>query len=87
MGVPPFALVGYYLDSGTFTQEEVTEDVLEAAVRRTVAGVTKLVELQLGLRSPSRTANVTCRWCRLRDDCDVAASGVGDGMDPLVEEL
>jgi hypothetical protein len=49
--------------------------------------VTKLVELQLGLRSPSRTANVTCRWCRLRPDCDVAASDAGDGMDPFVEEL
>lgn len=82
VGVPPFSAVGYYLDSGTFTAEEMTEAVLEAAVRRTVAAVTKLVELKLGLRSPSRTANAACRWCRLRPDCSAAVVD-----DPLAQEL
>jgi hypothetical protein len=82
VGVPPFSVVGYYLDSGTFTAEEVTEPVLEAAVRRTVAAVTKLVELRLGLRTPSRTPNVTCRWCRLRDDCPSVLV-----EDPFAQEL
>jgi PD-(D/E)XK nuclease superfamily len=69
VGVPPFLLVGYYLDEGRFTTEDVTEPVLEAAVRRTVAGVTKIVELELGMRSASTTAGPTCRWCPARSSC------------------
>jgi hypothetical protein len=70
VGVPPFLLVSYYLDEGRFTTEEVTEQVLETAVRRTVAGTRKLIELELGLRSPTTTPGVTCRWCKLRDTCE-----------------
>lgn len=71
-GVPPFRLVGYYLDSGQLAVEDVTEDVLEVAVRRVVAATTRIVELALGLRSPQVTPNPSCRWCRLRDDCEGA---------------
>jgi hypothetical protein len=73
VGVPPFSLVTYYLDAGELAAEEVTEDVLEAAVRRTVDGARRLVELTAGLRSPATTAGPTCRWCRLRSSCDAAA--------------
>jgi hypothetical protein len=73
VGVPPFRLVSYYLDSGTLVPEEVTEAVLEAAVRRTIAATAKVVELELGLRSPLRTANPACRWCRLADGCEARA--------------
>ena len=73
-GVPPFRLVGYYLDSGHLQPEDVTEDVLEAAVRRTAAATRKIVELRLGLRSPGVTPNPTCRWCRLRHDCEGAST-------------
>jgi hypothetical protein len=72
VGVPPFLLVSYYLDEGRFTTEEVTEQVLETALRRTIAGTRKLIELELGLRSPTTTPGVTCRWCKLRDTCDSA---------------
>lgn len=71
-GVPPFRTASYYLDAGTFRVEDVTPEVLDAAVRRTVAGVGKLVELRLGLRSPSATAGPVCRWCRQRPHCPVA---------------
>jgi RecB family exonuclease len=72
-GVPPFRLVTYYLESGTLATEEVTEDVLEAAIRRTVAATRKIVELHTGLRSPQVTPNPACRWCRIADECDGAA--------------
>lgn len=72
LGVPPFRLATYYLDSGTFSADDVTEDVLEAAVRRTVAGVTKIIELRGGLRSPAVTPNPACRWCHAREGCDGA---------------
>lgn len=83
VGVPPFRLLSYYLDSGSFVPEEVTEAVLEAAVRRTVDAATKVVELELGLRSPQRTANVACRWCRLAPECDVRAAAQDDNDDEV----
>ena len=73
-GVPPFRLVGYYLDAGSLACEDVTEDVLEAAVRRTVDATRKIVELELGLRSAAITPNPACRWCPAKDDCEGAAA-------------
>ena len=73
-GVPPFRLVRYYLDAGDLVTEEVTSDVLEAAVRRTVDATRKLIELRAGLRSPQVTPNPACRWCCIRDECDGAAA-------------
>jgi hypothetical protein len=72
VGVPPFSLVGYYLDAGTFSVEEVTEEVLEAALRRAVDATRRIVELRLGLRSPKVSPNPACRWCSLRETCDGA---------------
>lgn len=72
VGVPPFRLVGYYLDSGQLSCEDVTEDVLEAAIRRVVGATRKIVELELGMRSPAITPNPSCRWCRLRNGCEGA---------------
>jgi hypothetical protein len=78
VGVPPFLLVGYYLDTGSFSTETVTEDVLEAAVRRTVGAARRIIQLRLGLRSPATTPGPTCRWCRNNDTCEdaLAASPV-----------
>jgi hypothetical protein len=78
VGVPPFRLVSYYLDSGQLQAEDVTEDVLEVALRRTVAATTRIVELQLGMRSPSLTPNVSCRWCLLKDECEGAQAWEGE---------
>jgi hypothetical protein len=90
VGVPPFSLVGYYLDEGEFSVEEVTEQTLEVAVRRTVDGVTRLAQLAAGLRSPAVVPGPTCRWCRLRDTC-LAASAFGGGGsgsgEPGLDEL
>lgn len=72
VGVPPFRLAGYYLDAGTLSLHDVDDDLLEAAVRRTVAGVRRVLELRLGLRRASITSNPACRWCRLRPDCNGA---------------
>jgi hypothetical protein len=74
VGVPPFRLASWYLDSGRLTCEDVTPELLEAAVRRTIAGVTKVVELRLGLRSPAVSPNAACGWCRLRDTCEAVSA-------------
>jgi hypothetical protein len=72
-GVPPLRLASSYLESGGLTVEDVDEDVLEAAVRRTVQGTRAVLELRLGLRSPGLTPNPACRWCPARTNCEGAA--------------
>ena len=74
VGVPPRRLAVQLLDSGGLVVVDVTEDVLEAAVQRTIAGVRKLAELRLGLREPQVTANPACRWCSRRTGCPGAAT-------------
>lgn len=84
IGVPPRRLAVHGLDGGTLVVVDVNEDVLEAAVLRTIAGVRKLLELRLGLRSPQVTPNPACRWCSARDRCRGAATweaGDGGGLD------
>ncbi len=83
VGVPPFRLATYYLASGDHRAEDVTEHVLEAAIRRTLDGVRKLVELRLGLRSPAVTPNPACGWCPARHGCDGARRWGGPDGDDL----
>jgi hypothetical protein len=70
VGVPPFRVASYYLDSATFHPEDVTPATLEIAAGRTVDGVRKIAGL-LDVDAPAAiNPGPTCRWCRLRDDCD-----------------
>jgi len=69
VGVPPFRVASYYLDTATFHHEDVTADTLAIAVRRTVDGVRKLVELGRG-RQPTITPGPQCGWCRLATSCE-----------------
>lgn len=70
VGTPPRMGATYYLDQGTFVREEITEDVLDAAIGRFVAGVELMVELLVDDREPARRPNPGCNWCPLRDDCE-----------------
>ena len=71
-GVPPLRLATSYLEAGDLAVEDVDEDVLEAAVRRTVQGARAVLELRLGLRSAAISPNPACRWCPARTTCDGA---------------
>ena len=71
IGVPPFRVASYYLDTATFHYEDVSADSLAIAVRRTIDGVRKLLELRAG-RAPTITAGPACSWCRLASSCDGA---------------
>ena len=70
LGVPPRQVASYYLESGRAQPEDVTVALLQSAVRRTVEGVIKMVELARHRREPTRQAGPTCRWCPLCADCD-----------------
>lgn len=69
LGVPPWKVASYYLDAGSFQAEVVTEGMLEAAARRVIAGVTKIVELKARARPPARSTGPTCTWCPLVGTC------------------
>ena len=80
IGVPPRRLAVHSLDTGALVVVDVDLDVLQAAARRTIAGVRKLAELHLGLRSPQVTACPACRWCSARAGCPGAVRWAeGDG--------
>jgi hypothetical protein len=80
VGVPPYRVASYYLDSATFHHEDVTVATLEIAAGRTVDGVRKIARLLRG--DPAAiTAGPACRWCRLRDDCEGPAQLVDRDRD------
>jgi len=70
LGVPPWKVGGFYLDSGNFVVEPVTEGLLEAAARRVADGVVKMAELIEGGREPIRRPGPACSWCPLLEDCE-----------------
>ena len=69
LGVPPRRLATHYLDSGRLDPEEVTVDLLDAAVARTVDGVLAMVELTDPDRDLVRKPGPACGWCPLAEDC------------------
>ena len=73
IGVPPFRVASYYLDTATFHVEDVTVDTLALAARRAVDGARKLLELRHG-RTPEIAPGPQCSWCRLADSCEGALS-------------
>lgn len=79
VGVPPYRLATFSLDSGTWVHEDVDEGVLLAAARRTVDAAHKLATLEEG-RPPALRPGPACRWCPGAGDCPaaMAAPGAGD---------
>jgi hypothetical protein len=73
VGVPPYRLATFSLDSGTWVAEDVDASVLASAARRTVDAVAKLVSLGDG-RAPSLRAGLACRWCPAAPTCAAAAA-------------
>jgi hypothetical protein len=69
VGVPPFRVASFYLDSGTWHHEDVDEDLLWSTVRRVADGVDRLVALRLGTRQATETPGPPCRYCPARPEC------------------
>ncbi|MFK7917848.1 MAG: PD-(D/E)XK nuclease family protein [Ilumatobacter sp.] len=68
--VPPRKVATFYLDAADAHADDVTEALIESAMRRTLDGINALVELHAEGRAPRRQAGVSCRWCPLRDTCE-----------------
>jgi hypothetical protein len=86
VGVPPFRLATFSLDSGTWQAEDVDTDRLVAAARRVVAGVAKLAELRgEAPRPPALSSGPACRWCPARVACPAAATADDDDLATVAE--
>jgi hypothetical protein len=70
LGVPPRKLATHYLDAGRLEPEEVTVDVLLAAVERTIDGVRAMVALTDPDRPLVKKPGPPCGWCPIADACD-----------------
>lgn len=68
-GVPPRKLASFYLDAGEPWVEDVTEGVLQVAVRRTLDAIDAEIELQVEARPPVKRPGSACRWCPLQTEC------------------
>lgn len=71
-GIPPFRVASYYLEEGVFQVEDVTEDLLFTAVRRTADGVRAIARLTAG-EAPVLNAGSHCRFCPVVRECPAAA--------------
>ncbi len=77
-GLPPFRIAAYYLDSGQYWTEDVSEATLELATRRAVDGVRRMIELRYGSRFATETAGPLCRYCEVLDLCSTGQHFVSE---------
>jgi PD-(D/E)XK nuclease superfamily len=90
VGVPPFRLATFSLDSGTWQAEDVDPDILTATVRRVAAGAAKLAELGAdNPRPPVLAPGPACRWCPAVRTCPSGRRHLADAdsaLPPSVQE-
>jgi hypothetical protein len=84
--VPPRLLASFYLDAAMAHAEEVTEGVLRAALRRTLDGVARVIELQHEGRPPTVSPGRFCRWCSVQADCAEGQEHLRRLDDPDVDQ-
>jgi hypothetical protein len=70
----PRRLGTYSLESARLDHEEVTEGVLQAAVRRTARGVLLMADLVGKTRQPEVRPGNQCRWCPLNETCEAGVA-------------
>ena len=79
--VPPRKVATFYLDAADAHAEDVTEAMLQTAVRRTLDGINAIIEIGPEGRPPGRRAGVSCRWCPLRTTCEVGIAHLAPSDD------
>jgi hypothetical protein len=75
-GVPPIRVASYYLDGGWFLPEDVNEDVLRVAIRRTGDAINTMAELWWGEREPDLSPGWHCQYCPAEPDCSIGSGWV-----------
>jgi hypothetical protein len=70
-GVPPYRVATFFLDSGEWQTEDVTERTLEHASDRVIAAAGVAVALRSG-RPVSLSPGSYCAWCPRAETCPVS---------------
>jgi hypothetical protein len=70
-GVPPYRVASYFLESGTWQAEDVTERTLERAADRAIAAARAAAALGAG-RAPALAPGPWCTWCPRAEACPSA---------------
>jgi PD-(D/E)XK nuclease superfamily len=70
-GVPPYRVATFFLDSGEWQTEDVTERTLEHASDRVIAAAGLAVALRSG-RPASLSPGSYCAWCPRAETCPVS---------------
>ena len=78
-GLAPRKLATLSLLTARIDVEDVTEGVLQAAVRKTADAVRKMYELERLRRDPRLVPSSTCRWCPLNESCAVGKEYLESG--------
>ena len=80
-GQPPRRLATYSLESARADVEEVSEGVLQSAVRRVVAGANAIYELTREDREAKLNPGSQCRWCPLNETCETGKQFLERGFE------
>lgn len=75
-GVPPYRVASFFLESGEWQAEDVTEQTLFHAADRAVAGARSAAALQNG-RAPTLSPGPWCGWCPRLSVCPEADPSAG----------
>jgi hypothetical protein len=75
-GVAPYRVATFFLDSGEWQAEDVTDETVEHAAGRVADAAIATVELSKGL-PPTLRAGAHCEWCPRRTRCPAAAGWFG----------
>jgi hypothetical protein len=81
---PPRKLATYELDSARIIVDDVREDTLYAALRRTIDGIAAMLELRAG-RPAVKQVGPACRWCPILADCAEGQAELARRDDPDFE--
>jgi CRISPR/Cas system-associated exonuclease Cas4 (RecB family) len=81
-GQAPRRLATYSLVTARAEVEDVTEGVLQAAVRKTIDGIHLLFELQRERREPTTRPGTSCLWCPLATSCATGIKYLAHRDDP-----
>jgi hypothetical protein len=80
-GQPPRRLATYSLESARADVEEVSEGVLQAAVRRVADGTKLIYELTSENREPKLNPGPQCRWFPLKNNCETGKQFLERGFE------
>ena len=86
-GMAPRRLATYSLAAARADVEDVSEGVLQAAVRRVVDGVRAIVAVEFDGREANKRPAVHCRWCPLNDTCAEGVAYLSRDTDDDIDEV